>query len=390
MFLIKNRKIDIIIGIPSYNEADNINFVTEQVDKGLRKFFPHLNALIINVDNNSPDGTKNVFLKTKTKTKKKYISTPKGVLGKGNNFNNLFREIRDLKADACLVVDADLKSIKPDWVKKMLNPILEKKYDYILPLYSRNEYDGTITNNICYPLIYGILGYDIRQPIAGDFSFSQALNNFWLEKRWHESTYQYGIDIFMTLNAIFGGFKIAQVSLGSKVHKPSAPKLGLMFTQVLNTLFIGFLDNKNFWLDERNLLQPPIFYNGKNINPQSLSIDYKSMKKIALSGFIKYKDFYKKIFSSDLNDALDKIFNKGHVDIDMSLWIEILFFSIKAMDRAQYRQKLVESLKPLYFARTASFIKKTLDWDYKTSEAEIVKQAELCYKKRGELIKMFQ
>lgn len=65
-------------------------------------------------------------------------------------------------------------------------------------------------------------------------------------------------------------------------------------------------------------------------------------------------------------------------------------FSIKAMSKPEYRQKLVESLKPLYFARTVSFIKKTLDWDYKTSEAEIVKQAELCYKKRGELIKMFQ
>lgn len=389
MFFLKEKKIDIVVGIPSYNEADNIAFVVQQIDNGLQKYFPGFKSLIINVDNDSPDDTKKAFLKAKTKTEKKYITTPKGVKGKGNNFNNLFREVRQLEPRACLVLDADLKSVKPEWIKKMLNPVLKKKYDYILPVYSRNEYDGTITNNICYPLLYGVLGYNIRQPIAGDFAFSLALNNFWIERRWYESTYQYGIDIFMTLNAVFGNFKIGQVAIGSKVHKPSAPKLGPMFTQVLNTLFGGFLDNKDFWLRKRKLYTPTIFYNGKNVDPQPLSIDYKSMKKTALEGFTGYKDFYKKIFPASLYNRLIKSFQDKTMNIDMSSWIDILFFSLKAMEQSEYRHKVIESLKPLYFARVSSFIKKTLDLNYKESEAEIVKQAELCYKKRDELIKMF-
>ena len=39
--------------------------------------------------------------------------------GTGNNFRNLFRLVRELKARAGVVVDADLKSISPKWIKAL-------------------------------------------------------------------------------------------------------------------------------------------------------------------------------------------------------------------------------------------------------------------------------
>ena len=168
----KTIEPDIIVGIPSYNEADNIAFVASQLSLGLKRYFPAHSSAIINVDNNSTDGTKEAFLGSETgEIPKKYISTGKGVVGKGNNFMNLFKEVESLKAKAIVVVDADLLSITPEWVKKLVTPILEG-HDFVTPLYSRNEYDGTITNHITYPLLYSIFKANIRQPIGGDFSFS--------------------------------------------------------------------------------------------------------------------------------------------------------------------------------------------------------------------------
>ena len=85
------KDVEFIVGIPSYMEADSIAFVTKQVDKGLVGYFKDLNTLIVNVDNNSSDDTRGVFLSAKTKTPKHYITTPEGIKGKGNNFLNLFR-----------------------------------------------------------------------------------------------------------------------------------------------------------------------------------------------------------------------------------------------------------------------------------------------------------
>ena len=188
------RRADLVVGIPSFNEADNISYVVSQVDKGLSKYFKDFNSVIINLDNYSPDGTKDEFLRTKTKNPKIYISTPGSIRGKGYNFYNLFNKVISLKARAATVVDADLKSVKPSWIGLFMKSIL-KGYDYVTPYYARSEYDGSITNNICYPLIYGLFGCNIRQPIGGDFSFSARLAEYWLKQKWHKTTFKYGIEI---------------------------------------------------------------------------------------------------------------------------------------------------------------------------------------------------
>src|SRR5208283_4569457 len=110
------REAEIVVGIPSYNEASSIFFPTQQADKGLTKYYSDRSAVIINCDNNSPDNTHEAFMKTPTKTPKIYLSTENGVKGKGNNLKNLFSKVVELSAKAVIVVDADLKSITPLWI----------------------------------------------------------------------------------------------------------------------------------------------------------------------------------------------------------------------------------------------------------------------------------
>ena len=59
-----------------------------------------------------------------------------------------------------------------------------------------------------------------------------------------EDTLYYGIDIFLTLSAIYGGFCISEIALSEKQHKPSFPKMPSMFEQVLNSA-IFTLKNQN-------------------------------------------------------------------------------------------------------------------------------------------------
>ena len=158
---LKSSSLDLVVGIPSYNEADNIDFVVRQVAQGLSRYFPDLDTAIVNTDNFSQDGTKEVFLEANSsQIPKVYLSTPPGVTGKGNNFKNLFNFLAPYQPQAVIVVDADLRSIRPEWVRGFGRTVL-KGYDFVAPLYCRNEYDGTITNHLCYPLLYGVLGHDL-------------------------------------------------------------------------------------------------------------------------------------------------------------------------------------------------------------------------------------
>ncbi|MEE8112871.1 MAG: glycosyltransferase [Nitrososphaerales archaeon] len=77
---LKGNSVDLVVGIPSYNEADNIHFVVRQVAQGLNQYFPHLDTAIVNIDNHSEDGTKEIFLQTdSSQIPKVYLSTPPGV-----------------------------------------------------------------------------------------------------------------------------------------------------------------------------------------------------------------------------------------------------------------------------------------------------------------------
>ena len=376
----KNSDYEIIVGIPSYMEADNIDFVTRQVDKGLTKYFCNYRSLIVNVDNNSEDDTKGVFLSTDTNTPKWYISTRKGVRGKGNNLLNLFHFARKQSAlKATIVVDADLKSITPEWIKFLGEAIL-KGYDYALPRYARHQFDGTITNHICYPLLYGLLGEDIRQPIGGEFGFSPMLIDYWLQQKWHPTTRQYGIDIFMTLNAVIGKFKISEVVLGSKIHKASAPKLGPMFTQVVTTFFEKIISIQPEWIST-----PVVRPNSKRKfgfkrldSPQRLHIDIRELKEKLRAEYFLRENLLKRYLNDYTISRLNNMFHQDFFNVDILMWTQIIYQLLFAFDMGSARQKkeIVEAIKPLYFARSVTFDYQTWRYSIEYAEEAILQQAK--------------
>ncbi len=384
------KETDIIVGIPSLNEADNIAFVAHQLALGLKRYFPTLSSTIINVDNDSKDGTKEAFLGAETgDIPKRYISTEEAIVGKGNNMRNLFIEVVQRKAKAVVVVDADLKSVTPEWVKTLATPILEG-YDYVTPMYSRNEYDGTITNHITYPLIYALFKANIRQPIGGDFSFSPRMARYWLGMAWEKDTRQYGIDIFMTTSALLNGFKICQVVLGAKVHKPSAPKLGPMFTQVITTLFSNISRFRNVWMDKNSNKDCPILGDFTYKEPQELSVDYKGIRKASFEGFLENERMISSILSPAHYNITKKMYLAGRWNIGSELWAKKLYDFIFAYEMAENKHAVVEALKPLYFARVASFYRQTMDMTHQEAEEKIVRQARQFHKNRGYLVKKFK
>lgn len=373
--------IEFIVAIPSYMEADTISFVTKQVDLGLIKYYSNLKSIILNVDNNSEDDTKGAFLSTDTKNPKHYITTPEGVKGKGNNFLNFLKFAKSHVATlkAAITVDADLRSITPEWVKYLGEPIL-KGYDYTLPLYSRHQFDGTITNHICYPLFYGLLGEHLRQPIGGEFGFSPALMNHWLKQKWNPQARQYGVDVFMALHAIFGKFKICETGLGAKIHKASAPKLGPMFTQVITTLFDLLLSRESSWMSVPVIKPKPKKRFGlQELGlPQELKIDMRELKDKLRKEYYPREKLLKRILSDYASSNLAKMFEHDVYNIDILMWTQLVYqllFSYRN-GSPKARKDIVEALKPLYFTRSVTFDYMTWRYTPKYVEEAILEQAK--------------
>ncbi|ODS34145.1 MAG: hypothetical protein SCARUB_00715 [Candidatus Scalindua rubra] len=375
----QRNKYNIVVGMPSYNESDTISNVTKVLGEGLEQYFPNQKSIIVNVDNNSPDNTREAFLDTKTFIEKKYISTAHGIRGKGNNILNLFRFAKTVDAEVIIVVDADLRSITKEWVKYLGKPIVDG-YDYVLPLYSRHQFDGTITNHICYPVMFGMLSMDIRQPVGGEFAFSPKLMKYWLTQSWTESARQYGIDIFMSLNAVLGGFKICQAGLGTKVHKASAPKLGIMFEQVIETLLAILVQNKDAWMTRNNggIFTPDTFGLDVLAEPQELDIDILYLKEKGRMSYNKYQTDIKELLEPYAFSRIHEMFEVEVFDLTILLWTQVFYNLLYRYDVSkndEERRKIINALEPLYFARSLSFNYHTWKYNVKYSEMEIRKEA---------------
>jgi len=385
------KQADIAVIIPSYNEADSISHPTKIASEGLFKYFWHKKAVIINADNASPDNTKDVFLNTPTEIPKIYITTPENTPGKGWNLFNAFRKCQELGVKVIICVDADLISITPEWIKYMAYPILEKEYDYITPIYSRHKYDGTITNNICYPLIYGIFGKNIRQPIGGDFALSSRLVSHLLNQPIHKTTNEYGIDIFMTMQAVVGDFKIGQVGLGAKIHKPSAPKLGPMFIQVVNTALTTVTNNVHKWKNINSIEESEVFGLQELAPAQDLDVDREQIKQNAVHSFNKSRKILRTALSPQIMDQVEQTFSSPDgPKINTNLWVDILFDIILAFSKSEDSIKIVEAMKSLYFARVFTFMNET--WNMTSAEAEpiIREQGQRVFNRRQELIRRLE
>ena len=358
---------EIVVGIPSYNEADSISYPTDVASRGLLNYFPDKKAVIINVDNNSPDGTREVFMNTPTKIPKIYISTPKGVKGKGNNFKNLFEAAVELHAKAVVVVDADLTSITPQWIQYLGEPLFAG-FNYVTPIYVRHKYDGSITNHIAYPLLRTLFGLRVRQPIGGDFGFSGRMARAFLaEKLWNDNVGNFGIDIWMTTVAIARRFNVCQTFLGSpKSHRAKDPSkdLGPMFTQVIKTCFDLMIDFEYLWKDTVESWPSSIFGFGLGIDekPPSVNVNAAALHQSFVSGFEQYEKVWKNILPLPELNEIRKIKKMPSEKLYYSsdLWARILFsFAIAYRNNEIPHDQIVESMIPFYHSRILSFVNKT-------------------------------
>ena len=388
--LIEN--VDLVVGIPCYNNQSTIGHVVSQVSQGLHRFYPDRRCVIVVSDGGSVDDSREEAKDVDVFPFQEMIVTIyRGVPGKGSALRAVLELARFLKAEACVVVDSDLRSINANWIRNLLNPIINDGYQFVAPHYKRFKLDGTITNNIVYNMTRALYGKRVRQPIGGDFAFSRdVVDEIYDQDVWDTDVGRFGIDIWLTTMALVNDFKVCQTRLGAKIHDVKDPgaSLGPMFRQVVATLFSLTEENCDFWWDVRGSEEVPIVGDEIETQPESFNINIDSLVESFRNGYHQFGPLWKNILSDASFAMVEELAAAGDgFEMDDHKWAHILYDAASTYHCwPMNRFKLVELLTPLYYARVASFARVVENMSDEEAEEQVEKQA-LCFEdEKGYLI----
>ncbi len=367
---------DILVGIPSFNNVETIGHVVRAVSAGLAKYFPDARSVLVNSDGGSTDGTqqvvaqavvdlKTLFVGDQQSPLHKIITPYHGIPGKGSAFRTIFEIARRLRAKACAVVDSDLRSITPEWLELLISPVLDQGHDYVAPYYLRHKYDGTITNSIVYPLTRTLYGHRIRQPIGGDFGFSGYLAQHYLDKHvWESEVARFGIDIWMTTEAIASGARVCQSFLGAKIHNPKDPAadLSAMLVQVLGAIFALMEEHYSVWSKIEGSKPVNLFGFQYEVGVEPVNVNVDRMINSFRQGLSDLSSIWEQILSAETLAGLRPLGTCALQEFRIvdSLWARIVYdAAISYHKGVMPREHLLKAFTPLYLGRTASFVLDT-------------------------------
>lgn len=374
-----NGPADLVVGIPSFNNARTIPHVVRAVQAGLAKFFPGVRAVILNSDGGSTDGTQEAVQGAPLEDYPLLLApfpihpvhrivTPyHGLPGKGSALRTVFAVADALDAKACAVVDADLRSIQPSWMDLLLAPVLRGGFDFVAPLYLRHKYDGTITNSIVYPLTRSLYGLRVRQPIGGDFGFSGRLARQYLAQDvWESDVARFGIDAWMTTTAITGGFRVCQAFLGAKIHDAKDPAVDLshMLHQVVGSVFGLMETHAATWQGIQGSRPVPLFGLEHAVGLEPVQANADRMLHLFRKGVRELDGIWRLILNPEDNGQLRRLAAEDAAGFNLpaELWVRLIHtFALRFHAGGMDREHLLQALTPLYLGRVASFVLETRD-----------------------------
>jgi hypothetical protein len=184
----------------------------------------------------------------------------------------------------------------------------------------------------------------------------------------------------MTTNAITQGFRICQSNLGVKIHDVKDPgqHLGPMFRQVLSALFSLMEDNESFWKEVTGSQSVELFGFEGTSEPEPVKVNLDGMVDLFKTGYQQFSPLWREIFSegcfAEIRKATKLGTTKFHLPTDV--WVRMLYELAATFHQWEVnRNKLLDVVTPLYYARVASFVCQSLEMSSEQAEELVEDQA---------------
>lgn len=364
---------EIVVGLPTYNNAATVPRVAAAVRAGLAAHVSDASAALVNVDAGSTDGTVDLLAASGLPVALARHAVPigeraavpyHGLPGRDAALRLAFEAARGLDGCVLVLLEADVTSIGAEWIDRLVCPVLEHKADVVVPAYVRHRYEGTITNLVLAPLVRALFGRRIRQPLGGAWALSRRLLEHALEHPERPTTGHDLLEPWLLGVAIADGFALREAWLGPRrveTHTRAAD-LPTMLAQALGALLAVMERYEVLWVGVTGSEPLPAVGEPAPLSTEPASVDVERMVGAFRRGLRDLVEIWELILAPE---TLGDVLSLDARDVTSyrfpdQLWARVVYdFVLGHHFSVVYRDHLLRSLVPLYLGRTAAFVNAT-------------------------------
>ncbi len=376
--LINVGEVDILVGLPTHNNAKTIDSVLHTIQAGLLTDFRRERAVIVNLDAGSRDGTPELIirnsiddvhpaiklnaLRTLPTISTTYATSPSRTLA----FHSMLAAAELLRAKACVVISPESTNVKPTLVSTLLRPVLRDGIDLVTPTYCRNKFQGLLITNLIYPMTRALYGAKIREALAPEFAFSGAMGSeFLAQNSWESAPESGGTDLLFTLAAIKGKRHICQTFLGEREQSDTRPAdLVPALRQTAGTLFTALERDFPLWSAVSEAVPVVTVGLEHDVSTAPMRVNRKRLREIFASGMAELGSVYQSILAPATFSDLQLIAHAEIEDFQYSseLWVKTIYeFAAGYKKSVINRDHIIQALAPLFRGRALTFIAENRD-----------------------------
>jgi hypothetical protein len=371
--LINVGEVDILVGLPTHNNAKAVRSVVQAIQNGILRAFPRERVVIINADGGSRDGTPELVkgisiddvhrvsdlhaLRTLHSISTKYASSPDS----GVALRTILAAAELLRAKACVVMSPDSTDIDSEWLARLLRPIYRDGFDLVTPTYRRHKFEGLLMTNLLYPMIRALYGLKIREAYTPEFAFSSRLGIQFLGKNgWNDGTGGTGVELRFTLAAITGGYRVCQSFLGEKNHiERRAADLVPTLRQTVGALFSALESDFPVWSAVTGSQPVPTTGSDQEVLLEPMRVNRKRLREMFSTGVAELGSVFQSILSPSTLTELRRIASLGEEEFHYpaELWVRTVYeFAVSYQKSVISRDHIIQALAPLFRGRVCTFL----------------------------------
>lgn len=378
--LVAVGQVDILVGVPTFNNAATIASVVKTLHVGLAKHFPRERTVLISPDGGSDDGTPDLVRtapladaemqgSTTLRTTHRVSAPYRGLPGRAIGVRTVFAAADLLQARAVVVIDANLTSMTPDWVAELARPAWQDQSDLVLPVHPRSRFDGPLLGQLVRPLLGAAYARRLASNLTGDFGLTGRFATRLVQhSMWEGDLTRASFDVWLVATALAEDLRLGQAHLGPAAFGPRAARIGLpeLFEQVVGTAFTCLDRYAPAWTSRTEPADVPVSGEPREpVAPDHAFVPGPLVERFR-SGVRDLEPLLREILAPDTLGRLQHAAaSEAEVPaIPDALWVGAVYeFAASAHRGVMNREHLTQALVPLYLGRTASFFSEIASMD---------------------------